>query len=429
VIAALLERASRRAAQADAVLKTDETTSLEFAAGELVSARTAQCQGLSLRVVAEGRAGFSGTVSDDLDDLLERALASAAAGDPTVLTLPPPAPLPAVLTHVPRAAAATVPELVAICHLVRDRMAGEQAELSISLERSIGSVRVANSRGVDASYDASLVSLAVRASRLRTGRRVMIEARLSGADLPALPDLEAVVGMLRQRLAWAERDTEIAPGRQRVLFLPAALPALLQPVEQGLAGKAALERSSLAGWRRGTRALSELLSLTDDPLASGRPGSRPVDDEGIPSRTTPLVKAGTIEGLIYDLETASRVGAAPTGHGRRSTFGKPQTACTNLVVEAGQTSWRDLLAAVGDGLVVERVRAAGPANVAGGMFAFPVTLGWRVVGGEVTGLLPEVTIAGNAHDLLNRIIAVGSDLFWVGSRAAPPVVVEGVSLF
>jgi predicted Zn-dependent protease len=78
---------------------------------------------------------------------------------------------------------------------------------------------------------------------------------------------------------------------------------------------------------------------------------------------------------------------------------------------------------------VERVRAAGPANVAGGMFAFPVTLGWRVVGGEVTGLLPEVTIAGNAHDLLNRIIAVGSDLFWVGSRAAPPVVVEGVSLF
>ena len=171
------------------------------------------------------------------------------------------------------------------------------------------------------------------------------------------------------------------------------------------------------------------MSLTDNPLVNARPGSRPFDDEGVVSSPLTLVKAGIIEGLIYDLETAGRVGARPTGHGRRTTFGKPQPAYSNLILEAGQASWEEILLAVGDGLVLERLSGAGRSNMVGGTFAIPATLAWRVVGGEITGLAPEVTIAGNAHDMLNRVIAVGREAVWVGSRAAPPIVVDGVSVF
>jgi PmbA protein len=269
----------------------------------------------------------------------------------------------------------------------------------------------------------------VEATRIVEGRRIAIRARLSDADLPSLTELEQLVGMVRQRLGWAERGVPAGRGGLRVLFLPSALPVLLEPLEQALSGKAALLGASSLAQRRGARPYSDLVSVSDDPLIDGRPGSRPIDDEGVPSRMLTLVREGTIEGLVYDLETASRVGATPTGHGRRATYGKPQPAYSNVIVEPGTASWEELLAALGDGIVLERVGHPGPGNRVGGTFARPATLAWGVSGGAITGLLPEVTIAGNAHDLLNRVLAVGEVPLWVGSRLAPPLLVDGVSVY
>jgi PmbA protein len=430
VIAPLIELAARRTAMADATLKTDETTTLRFAGGRLISAATSRAQGVNLRVVAEGRMGFAGSVLEDAPALLETALASAREGEAASLTMPRPAARhPRVTTHSVRAATATLTDLVAIGTMVRDRLAAERADLGILVERSLGSVRVANTRGVDAGYDVTLVTLAVEAARIRKGRRVVIRGQLSGVDLPALPDIEALVTRLHQRLAWAERDAEVIPGRQLIGFLPSALPLLLLPVEQAMLGKTVLQGNSPLGRRRGTRVFSELFTLRDDPLIDGRPGSRPVDDEGVPSRPVFLVQAGQVEAFLYDLETATRVGAPPTGHGRRSTFAKPEPACTNVVVEPGSSSFEELLAAIGDGLLVEETRGTAMGNAVGGTFAQPAAVAWRVNGGEIEGLAQEVTIAGNAHDLLGRVVAVGRDPVWTGSRWAPPLVVEGASVF
>ena len=430
MIAPLIELAARRTTLADAALKTDETTTIRFAGGRVASAATSWSQGVNLRVVAEGRMGFAGCTDDDAPTLLETALASARQGEAASVTLPRPAAKPPrVLTHAARAATASIPDLTAIGNLVRDRLAADRAELCILVERSVGSVRVANTRGLDAGYDVTLVTLAVEAARIRNGRRVVIGGRIAGADLPALVEIEALVARFRQRLAWAERDAEVPAGRHMVGFLPTALPLLLLPVEQAFLGKAVLQNSSPLGRRKGARVYSELLSLRDDPLLDGRPGSRPVDDEGVPSRVVPLISAGQVEGFLYDLETATRVGVSPTGHGRRSTFAKPQPACTNIVVEPGTASFEELLGVVGDGLLVEATRGAPVGNAIGGTFAQVAAVAWRVNGGEVLGLAQEVTVAGNAHDLLGRVAAVGRDGMWIGSRSAPTLVVEGASVF
>lgn len=429
MIAALLELASRRVSEADIVQKSDETTTLRFTSGRLTAATTTTHHGVNLRVVADARSGVAGSSGDDPEELLARAVASAREGELSQLALPRLTRLPAVLTHVPRAAAATVADLAQLGHMVRDRLGGDRVDLDLLVERSLGAVRVANTQGLNAGYDVSLVTLAAEASRVRDGRRVVVRSRTSGADLPSLPEVERLTADLRARLAWSERSAEAAVGRQRIAFLPAALPALLVPVEQALTGKAVLNGNSPLARRRGTAVFSDLLTLRDDPLAAGRPGSRPLDDEGVPSRVLTLIQAGVVEGLLYDLETAGRVGAAPTGHGRRTTFGKPQPACTNVVLDPGVTGWAELLQEVGDGMLLEGLRGPSPANAAGGTFARAASLAWRVSGGEIAGLLPEVTVAGNAHDLLARVVAVGQDQVWLGARAAPPVVIDGVSVF
>jgi len=429
VIAPLLERASRRATDADIVQKSDETTSLHFASGRLVSACTTTRHGVNLRVVVESRAGVAGSSGDDLEDLLARALASAREGELSQLTMPRLSRLPSVLTHVPRAASATVADLAQLGQVVRDRLGGERADIDLLVERSLGAVRVANTQGLNAGYDLSLVTLAVEASRVQDGRRIVIRGRISGADLPTLPEIERLTATLRQRLAWSERSAEAPVGRQRIAFLPAALPVLLVPVEQALTGKVVLQGASPLAQRRGTVAFSELITLRDDPLAEGRPGSRPLDDEGVPSKPLTLIQRGVVEGLMYDLETAGRVGASPTGHGRRTIFGKPQPACSNVVLDAGETGWEELLGQVKDGILLEGLRGPFPMNAAGGTFAQSASLAWRISGGELVGLVPEVTIAGNAHDLLARVIAVGREQTWLGARAGATVAIDGVSVF
>lgn len=429
MIAALLELASRRATDADIVQKSDETTALRFAGGKLVSASTVTHFGVNLRVVTESRAGVAGTCGDDPEEVLARALASAREGELSQLSMPRLSRLPAVITYVPRAAAATVADLAQLGQMVRDRLSAERADLDLLVERSLGAVRVANTQGLSAGYDVSLVTLSVEASRIQDGRRIVVRTRISGADLPSLPEIERLTAELRQRLAWSERAAEAPLGRQRVAFLPAALPVLLVPVEQALTGKAVLQGASPLARRRGSIAFSEVLTLRDDPLADGRPGSRPLDDEGVPSKPLTLIQRGVVEGLMYDLETAGRVGASPTGHGRRTTFGKPQPACTNVMLDPGTAPWEELLVQLGDGILLEGLRGPFPGHAAGGTFAQAASLAWRVSRGEIVGLVPEVTVAGNAHDLLARVVAVGKDQSWLGARAGAAVVIDGVSVF
>lgn len=429
MIAPLIEQAARRTELADAILKNDETTTLSFTAGRLTSASTQRTQGVNLRVVSEGRLGIAGTTAEDPAELLEAALTSARGGDPVTLVLPRPGVVPQVATHAARAASATVNDLIALGTLVRDRLVGSQAELNLTVERSLGSVRVANTLGLDASYDVSQVTLVVELSRMVGDRRVTLQGHLAGADIPSLSAIEDLVAGLRHRLIWSEREVAPVTGQQTVLFLPSALPLLLQPLEHAVLGKSAMHGRSPIASRRGTRIFSELLNVHDNPLAPGRPGSRPVDDEGVVSRAIPLVRAGVFETLLYDLETATRTGNAATGHGRRTTFGKTQPSCTNIMVDGGTQDWNDLLASVGDGLIVERLRGWPTGHAIGGTFAQPAAVAWRTSGGEITGLAPEITVAGNAYDLLTRVVALGTEPRWQGSRCAPPMLIEGVAVF
>ncbi|MGH7701832.1 MAG: TldD/PmbA family protein, partial [Gemmatimonadales bacterium] len=417
-----------RARFADAVLKTDETVTLSFESGRLKTTSYAQEQGTNLRVVANGRMGCAGTTADDPAALLEAAFASARLGETVELGLPEPTTLPVVRTHYPRAASASVDDLVRLGRAAMDRLARDGCQVNGIVERSIGSVRVTNSRGADASYDVSSCSISAEVVRVRGDDVLIVSDYLAGADLPELSAVEAMVTALQQKVGWAEQSASAPAGALPVCFTPAGAGALLLPLQQACLGKSVLQGISPLGDRVGTRMFSPGLTLSDDPLLDGRTGSRPVDDEGVPSRPLDLIRDGTVQGFVYDLETAARAGVAPTGHGRRSTFGKPQAAYTNLLIAPGALSTTDLVATIGDGLLVEELLGVGQGNIIGGAFSHPVALAYRVSRGEVVGRVSDVAVSGNAYELLARIRGLGREVKWSGSLAVPPLVIEGVSV-
>lgn len=428
MITRLLEAARARVQMADAVAKMDETLTLRLRDGEVVAAHTSEQAGHNLRVVVDGRIGVAGTTDLDADALFASALASAAAGEEAPLLLPSPSPLPRVHTHVPRAAAASVAELVQVGRLLTDRLRKGTRGVTVHVERSVGSVQVGNTRGVDTEYQVTLVGLDIDVVSPSGDGSVRVVGHLAGADLPDQEALESMLADLEQRFTWATRSAAAPATTAPVLLLPEAVRNFLAPVQQALVGKAHLLGISPLAESLGEQVLHPSLFLTDDPLCNGRAGSRPVDDEGVPSFRAPLIEGGVVRRCIYDLETGALAGRPSTGHGRRSTFGKAQPAFSNLVLGAGELDLDALLALMGDGLLVDAVAGGTGGSSRSGTFTHPVVLGYRVQGGEVTGRVEGVVIAGNVFETLGSIGGIGRDARWVGSSLLPPLLLHGATV-
>ena len=437
MIADLLTAVRRRAQAGDALWRREERTTLAFEAGRFKSAGTTEETGINLRVVKDGQVGVAGTTAADAapDDLLARALASAALGEALNLGFPPPAPLPPVPRYFDTAADASLDALIDIGRTLVGRLDRDGCQVNVAIEREVSETAVANTAGTAGRYRGTGVAVGVDLTRIAEDDVLMVYDQYVAADLPGADELDALVRAVTTRLDLAL--TVVAPpeGALPVIFTPTGLSAILLPLEQGLSGKAVLQGVSPLGEKLGARVFDERFALTDDPLAGGRAASRPCDDEGVPSRRLPLVEDGVVRGFVYDLETAARAKTASTGHGRRGIFGKPRIAYTNLMVGADRKPSTDdripgggLAAELRNGLIVEDLIGVGQGNVIAGGFSHPVALAYRVERGTITGRVKDAAVAGNVYELLKRIGGFGSDGRWLGSRFAPSLLLEGVSV-
>ena len=439
MIAQLIEAARRRAdGGADALWRRFERTTVAFEWGRLKSAGTTEEAGANLRVRHGGRVGVAGTTATDAapDELVTRALASAELGEELHLAFPAQAPLPPLTTFFERAANASLDDLIGIGRSLLARLERDGCRVNVAIERETTATRVANTAGSGGEYRGTGFGVSADVWRIAGDDVLVVSDALEGADLPSDEALAALVVSINVRLDHALRVVAPPEGALPVVFTPAGLSALMLPVTQGLSGKAVLQGISPLGAKVGEQVFDARVSLSDDPLRVGRTASRPLDDECVSSRTTCLVERGVVRRFIYDLETAARAKTQSTGHGARGIFGKPVPGYTNLVLGVGdQVSGEPtsrlgggLLRQVTDGLLVDELIGVGQGNVTGGAFSHPVALAYRIERGEITGRVKDAAVAGNAYELWKRVAGFGNDARWTGSRCAPSVLFEGVSV-
>jgi len=442
VIAQLVELARRRAdGGADALWRRFERTTAAFEWGRLKSAGTTEEAGANLRVRHRGRVGVAGTTATDVvpDELVGRALASAELGEALELAFPGPPPpsahLPGVATFFDRAANASLDDLIGIGRSLLARLEREGCRVNVAIERETTATRVANTAGAGGEYRGTGFGVSADVWRIAGDDVLVVSDALEGADLPSEEALAALVASINTRLDQALRVVAPPEGALPVVFTPAGLSALMLPVTQALSGKAVLQGISPLGAKVGEQVFDARVSLTDDPLRVGRTASRPLDDECVPSRTTCLVERGVVQRFIYDLETAARAKTESTGHGSRGIFGKPVPAYSNIVLNdvgaqpaAPLQLGGGLLGDIRDGLLVDELIGVGQGSVTGGAFSHPVALAYRIERGEIAGRVKDAAVAGNAYELWKRVGGFGNDARWTGSRCAPSVLFEGVSV-
>jgi len=319
--------------------------------------------------------------------------------------------------------------------LLVERLARPDCQINVSVQREVADTAVGNTAGARGAYRTTGIAVTADLTRIAGDDVLMIYDQYVGADLPTAADLEALVRSVETRLAAALKVVTPPEGALPVVFTPAGLAAVILPLEQALSGKTVLQGSSPLAGKVGETLFDERLSIIDDPLTPGRPASRPVDDECVPSRSTALVERGTVGRFVYDLETAARAKTQSTGNGRRGVFGKPHIGYTNILfrmadgVPAPTTDLGGgLIGNIADGLIVDDLIGVGQGNVISGAFSHPVGLAYRVQRGEITGRVKDAAVAGNAYDLLKRIGEFGRDGRWLGARWSPSLLLDGVSV-
>ncbi|HEV2361401.1 MAG TPA: metallopeptidase TldD-related protein, partial [Acidimicrobiales bacterium] len=198
---------------------------------------------------------------------------------------------------------------------------------------------------------------------------------------------------------------------------------LLSIIGGTLSGEDVMKGRSLFGGRLGEDVAVAGFTLFEDATDPHAYGASRFDAEGLACRRVPLIEAGRLTGYLYNTYGARMAGVASTASAVRGGYRTtPGTGARALAIEPGELDFDRILKQVGDGLYVQSISGVhSGVNPISGDFSVGA-VGLFVKDGELAAPVREVTIASTIQRMMQRIVAVGSDLEW------PPGSACGVSL-
>jgi TldD protein len=203
-------------------------------------------------------------------------------------------------------------------------------------------------------------------------------------------------------------------GRARVILAPSIVGLLVHEAIGHTVEADFVSSGSVAAGKIGQRVASELVTLCDSGASEfliGAGGTLPVDDEGVPTQRTVVIKDGILASYLHDRESAARFGVAPTGSARAWDYSDPPLIrMRNTYIVPGTSTLEEMIAGVEDGYLLDGPRN-GQAD-ATGEFMFGVAQAWRIRRGKLAEMVRGVTISGIAFDVMKTVDAVGSEFKW-----------------
>jgi TldD protein len=172
-----------------------------------------------------------------------------------------------------------------------------------------------------------------------------------------------------------------------------------------------VERKSSILWdKKGELIAHPAVSAVDDGTNDNLWGSLSIDDEGMPTQKTQLIKNGILENFISDKLGFMKTGHQRTGSGRRQNYRfAPASRMRNTYIENGTSSLDDMLQSMGDGLYCAAM-GGGSVNPGTGEFNFSVDEGYMVKNGKISHAIKGATLIGKGAEILKKISMVGNNL-------------------
>lgn len=172
----------------------------------------------------------------------------------------------------------------------------------------------------------------------------------------------------------------------------------------------AVEKKSSVFWdKKGEQIANIAVSAVDDGTIHEGWGSIAIDDEGMPTQKTQLIKNGKLENFMSDYLGELKTGHKRTGSARRQDYKfAPASRMRNTFIEAGPHKLDDLIASIDNGIYA-RSMGGGSVNPGTGEFNFSVQEGYLIKNGKIDKPVKGATLIGTGPETLRKISMVADN--------------------
>ncbi|EGQ7758912.1 TldD/PmbA family protein [Vibrio vulnificus] len=152
------------------------------------------------------------------------------------------------------------------------------------------------------------------------------------------------------------------------------------------------------------------VSAVDDGTMTNEWGSIHIDDEGMETQRTQLIKDGKLTSFMVDKMGGLKTGYAPTGSGRRQNYKfAPTSRMRNTFIEEGESSFDEMISSIEKGIYAKKL-GGGSVQPGTGEFNFALREAYLIENGKITKPLKTATLISTGPKVLKEISMVGKDM-------------------
>lgn len=460
----IVKKALKRGCDAAEVfIETAKHFSVEAKDGRIEALESSGDFGIALRVIKNQKLGFSFTTdSDRAGDIVDMAVNGADwTSEDKYVDIPDYNPPADVLVLDEKIKKIKEEDVIKNALLLEKTALDFDARIKKVRKAEIALVAanttIFNSKGVNFSYEsgyftASVSALASDRQDSQMGFDFAASRRLSDIDFVSVAQ-----GASRMALDLLGAKT-ISAVKAPVILEPSVASDFLSIFSASLSAEAVQKKRSFLVDKVGKTITSSIVDIVDDGIMPWGLGTKPVDDEGVPTLKKVIVSKGRLTGFMHNIYTAKKQGVASTGNAVRASFKSlPGIGVTNFYIEprmrqgsglrvqgsvatdngqlttdskqgsaAGiQRSGKKntaLIKSVSKGLLVLEAMGVHTANLVSGDFSIGVSGLW-IEKGEIAYPVKEALVSGNILDLFMRIEGVGNDLKFYDKIGSPSLLI------
>ena len=169
------------------------------------------------------------------------------------------------------------------------------------------------------------------------------------------------------------------------------------------------KKASVFHDQMGEMIASPIVNAVDDGTMANEWGSINIDDEGMPTQRTQLIKGGQLTNFLVDRIGAQQTGYARSGSGRRESYKfAPASRMRNTFIEPGDAKTDDMIASIDKGIYASHM-GGGSVQPGTGEFNFAVTEGYYIENGKIQYPVKAATLISTGPKVLKEISMIGED--------------------
>lgn len=425
--------------ECESVFSQRKIITVRITDSEIFEIKQNQEKSLGIRIIHQKRISSSETTNiEEAPKIVEQAFASSALPKPKEFWKS----LPSEFKSSARIEKIFDKKLVDISGIQAADIAQEMinsathakvSNITGSLNIVSESIEIANTNGLRCYDDATYISGTINADSIDINPVSGIgqaSCRTLNAFSPEQVGIDAM-----QMCVGSINPQKPEAGEYSIIFEPYSVGELLAFVfSSNFDLKTYYDKKSCFSEKLESKIAVDGFSLIDDAHAPEGIGSKMFDDEGIATKSRPLIENGVLKGLYSDLYNAYKEGKVTSGNASRmgSPMGRsadpiPIAAPHNMKINGNKMSKDEIIQDTKKGLLVGRLWYTYAVNPIKGDFSCTARSGIRIIeNGEIKDPGTSVRIVHNLPEMLQNISGIGDDsknvLQWASLPSIAPTI-------